>query len=79
MDSMKTPGKLQELSLEFTWTPDGVHKDAWLSVTISGRPSAKRNKVILKQEHWMTNGAQQLIKAFRFRHHMVSKLDLSLI
>ena len=35
MDSMKTPGKLQELSLEFTWTPDGVHKDAWLSVTIS--------------------------------------------
>ena len=35
MDSMKTPGKLQELSLEFTWTPDGIHKDAWLSVTIS--------------------------------------------
>ena len=33
MDSMKTPGKLQELSLEFTWTPDGVHKDVWLSVT----------------------------------------------
>ena len=35
MDSMKAPGKLQELSLEFTRTPDGVHKDAWLSVTIS--------------------------------------------
>src|ERR1700683_2210886 len=29
------PDGLQEQSLDFIWTPDGVHQDAWLSVTTS--------------------------------------------
>jgi len=29
------PGGLQILYQEFTWTPDGVHQDPWLSVTTS--------------------------------------------
>ena len=28
-------GLLQILHQEFTWTPDGVHQDPWLSVTTS--------------------------------------------
>ena len=35
MDSRKTPDGLLIQFQEFTWTPDGVHQEAWLSV----RPS----------------------------------------
>ena len=35
VDSRWTPGRLQIQYQEFTWTPDGVHQDAWLSVTTS--------------------------------------------
>src|SRR5882762_8529058 len=35
MDSRWTPGRLQIQYQEFTWTPDGVHQDPWLSVTTS--------------------------------------------
>jgi hypothetical protein len=35
MDSWWTPGGLLTQFQEFIWTPDGVHQDAWLSVTTS--------------------------------------------
>ena len=35
MDSWWTPGGLLIQFQEFTWTPDGVHQDAWLSVMTS--------------------------------------------
>ena len=35
MDSRCTPGKLLTQFQEFTWTPDGLHQDPWLSVTTS--------------------------------------------
>ena len=35
MDSWWTPSGLLIQFQEFTWTPDGVHQEAWLSV----RPS----------------------------------------
>src|SRR5882762_5689723 len=35
VDSRWTPGRLQIQYQEFTWTPDGVHQDPWLSVTTS--------------------------------------------
>jgi hypothetical protein len=40
MDSRETPDGLLIQFQEFTWTPDGVHQDAWLSVTTSVKMSA---------------------------------------
>jgi hypothetical protein len=35
MHSRRTPDGLLMQYQEFTWTPDGVHPDSWLSVTSS--------------------------------------------
>jgi len=37
VDSRWIPDGLQIQYQEFTWTPDGVHQDPWLSVTTSPR------------------------------------------
>src|ERR1700676_2640028 len=43
VDSRWTPGRLQIQYQEFTWTPDGVHQDPWLSVTTSASMGLARS------------------------------------
>ena len=46
MDSRKTPDGLLIQCLEFTWTPDGVHQEVWLSVRPLKEEKAKTKKEV---------------------------------
>jgi hypothetical protein len=48
MDSRKTPDGLLIQFQEFTWTPDGLHQDSWLSVTTSKLLSRGRSGMTLR-------------------------------
>jgi hypothetical protein len=52
MDSRKTPDGLLIQFQEFTWTPDGVHQDSWLSVMTSSIGADPFSQ-------YFTNGKQQ--------------------
>src|SRR5882762_4921469 len=68
MHSRWTPGGLLMQFQESTWTPDGVHQDAWLSVTTSqGCPSSEAALAVAEVwscalQYWSTHRLQYGIK-----------------